>query len=392
MSRQINFLLMVPGILMATYWGIVKVGLPILPELSQHLQASDQQIQQVFSYAFFLSGVFPIIWGPIIDYYGFRRFSLVGGALFIVLGIYLSIASSFYLFSLAFIACCVLASAFVVIARTFPVVYFFDEKANVKRALSFAMVGGYSSAWLAPLISGYIAEYAYWPLVFYIMPVMMLIALCILLRVPEPKILPEKRHLLSSIRYMGMHLKLPSFRRHVLILASFGAFGQSIVIAIPFWLISAYHLSSSIVAYLLLPMLIPGVLSPLINQFVSKLSYKVALILNVILFSSAGIIAVILPFFNDLSMWWWVVPGVIVNISTVVAYPLSGVLGYRDITSNHSSASAILSLSLYACAGVIIYICSYIELHQFYLYGILMLFAALVASICTYKEVKALDR
>ncbi|WP_119343944.1 hypothetical protein [Facilibium subflavum] len=74
-----------------------------------------------------------------------------------------------------------------------------------------------------------------------------------------------------------------------------------------------------------------------------------------------------------------------------IAYPISGILGYRDITSNHSFASAIISLSIYCFAGIIIYLCSYITLSSFYIYGIIILIVSVIVMVITYKEITTLN-
>ena len=382
-------LIATPALLMAIYWGMVKVALPVLPQLSSYLHVSSRHIQQVFSYAFILSGIFPIIWGPVIDRVGVKKFSLAAGICFILVGIILALTANIYLFGVAFITACVLASAFVVIARTFPMLYF-KERETIKRSLSFALFGGFLAAWLSPLISGYVAEYIHWKLIFYLLPILMFLSIWMIFLLPKPVVAVEKRHIFTSVQSIYHHLRLASFRRHVVLLACYAAFAQSVVVSIPFWLVEIYHLKSSMVAYLLLPMLVPGIFSPLLNKILSKFNTRFTLFLNLGLFLLAGIIAIILPFLGELSVWCWVLPGVLVNFNIAIAYPISGVLGYRDIKTQLNSASALISLAVYASGGVMIFISSFISIHSFYIYGMLILLTGIVASTCTCKEAREL--
>ncbi|TNF69629.1 MAG: MFS transporter [Gammaproteobacteria bacterium] len=386
-----RLIIFTPPILFGMYWAMVKVSLPIVALLSNYFETSSQNIQQIFSIAFFLSGCFPMLWGPIIDNFELRKFILVNGIIFIILNVILSFSTNIYMFGLLFIAACSLSSAFVVVGRTFPFVYLKD-KSLVQKALTYGMFGGYFSAWIAPFISGYLAEHIHWRSVFYILPVLTIILIIIASRLPKQKEVVEKRTLVKNIVTMFTHFKIQSFRNNVLILGIFSFFAQSVLISVPFWLTDAYALKPYIIGYILFPMLLPGMLGPLMSRLIySKLTYKSVFYISSIMFVAGGIIAIILSLVlleTRLSYWWWVIPGALANFAVVAIFPVVSVLGYRDIKTGHNAASSVFSLALYCSGGIGIFVCSLISIHTFYIFGILMLIGITLSLMLFLQDYK----
>ncbi|MCF6765476.1 MFS transporter [Thiotrichales bacterium 19S3-7] len=379
-----DLLIFTPAILFGMYWAMVKVALPIVSFLPSYFGTSSATIQQIFSIAFFLSGCFPIFWGPLIDNFELKNFILMNGIIFIGISVILSFSTNIYMFAIFFITACSLTSAFVVVGRAFPFVYL-EGKTSVQKALTYGMFGGYFSAWVAPFVSGYLAEHVHWRSVFYIVPVLTIILIFIATKLPKQKQVTEKRTFLKNIITMFQHCKIQSFRNNVLILGLTSFFAQSVLISVPFWLTEAYVLQPYIIGYILFPMLLPGMIGPLLNKFVyNKLSYKTVFYIGFVIFVLGGVSAIILSVIilgMSISYWWWVIPGSLANLAVISIYPVVSFLGYRDIKSGHNAASSVFSLAVYCSGGIGIYFCSLISIHTLYTFGILMLIAITVALL-----------
>ncbi|MCP3679566.1 MAG: multidrug effflux MFS transporter [Gammaproteobacteria bacterium] len=262
-----KLLIILPGLLMGTYWGLIKVPLPALSELASYFHTNYHKIQQIFSMAFVITGISAIFWGPIIDKFNPKKFILVMAISIIIVSIILSFTTTLYAFSFLFGLCCIMTAALMILARTLPILCFSDE-AVIKKSLSNVMLCGYLCAWLAPLISGYLIRYTSWRSIFFIIPIVLLFIIFASRKIPQHiATMHQKKRFIENIRSMKRHLKLSSFSQNVTILAFSAGFAQSSLICVPFWVTSHYHPPSDIIAYLILLMLIPGFFAPVINKF-----------------------------------------------------------------------------------------------------------------------------
>ncbi|MCF6765478.1 MFS transporter [Thiotrichales bacterium 19S3-7] len=386
-----ELLIFTPAILFGIYWAMVKVSLPIVTLLPYYFDTTPQRIQQIFSIAFFLSGSFPILWGALIDRFELRRFILVSAMIFILLNIGLSFSTNIYMFGILFVLVCSLSSVFLVVGRTLPFLVL-NDKSQVQRALTYAMSGGYLCAWIAPFISGYLVVLFSWRSIFFIVPILAVILILIVLFLPKQKELVSRGGVLKNLLMMLTHCKKKSFRSNIIIIGLFAFFSQSALISTPFWLSEAYTLKSYNIGYILLPMLLPGILGPLLSRWLyKKLTYKAVFCISGMLFITAGFIAIFLSiiiYSVDLSYWLWVIPGVMVNLAMTFMFPIISLLGYREIKNNYNAASSVFSLSLYCSGGIGIYVCSFISIDTLYIWGILMLIAIVVASILFLQDYK----
>ena len=373
---DLKYLITIPALLTAIYWGMVKLCLPIVPHLSEHFNISHSSIQQIFSCAFLLGGISPVFWGPVVDNIGIKKFISIIGIIFIATSASIPFLTKAYFFGIFFITSCTIGSAFIVIARSFPMMYGISEKYK-KIAISSSIFGGYFSAWIAPFISGYLAVLLSWKLSFYIMPIIMIICVLMIRFINEPSTSKDKRVLIKSITSMYQIIKISSFNRPLMLLAAFAAFGQSMVISIPFLLINTYHIKSHMVALILLPMLLPGMLTIVVNKCSSIFKTKTILYFNIVFFNIAALILIILPCIGKISIWYWVIPGTIINLSTTIVYPILSIFAFKEIKTHHNSAAALIGLSTYSCAGILIFICSYI-ISCFYVYGLIMFLTGLM--------------
>ena len=55
MQLSYRYLIFIPMLLQASYWGMMKVALPILPSLPEIFNTSDHTVQMIVSLSFILS-------------------------------------------------------------------------------------------------------------------------------------------------------------------------------------------------------------------------------------------------------------------------------------------------------------------------------------------------
>ncbi len=373
MTLSYRYLVLMPMMLQAAYWGILKVALPILPSLPKIFDTSDHALQLIVALSFILSGLSPLFWGPLIDSMKFRRFILLSIMVGIALLIVTSTASDIYIFGVFYILGCIVACALTLCARSFPFIYFKDED-QIKKSMSLLIFGGYTGAFLSPYISGWVSAAFGWRYAFSVIVVWMFLIFLMVRMLKEDDPVGDKRHFLSNIKNMFQHFKRLSFRKSLLLFAVVNAIGQSYIISIPFWLSRVHDIPPQNIANYLFPLLLPGMVLPFFSAYLSRRFFdKFLMCVYIFIFMAAGVLCFVLYLITNVPLWAWVIPGVLVNITCVGIFPILSFNMFQNIKQNISAASGLVSLVCYTAGGIGMYISIYIGLDTFYLEGAFIL-------------------
>ncbi|MFT6835776.1 MAG: MFS family permease [Francisellaceae bacterium] len=387
MQLSYRYLIFIPMLLQASYWGMMKVALPILPSLPEIFNTSDHTVQMIVSLSFILSGLSPLFWGPLIDAMKFKKF-IVLVVLFSIVTLFITAsAKNIYIFGFFYISVCMLVCALSVCARSFPFIYL-EEGEKRRKSISLLIFGGYTGAFLTPYFSGWVSAEFGWRYVFGVISVLLLLIFSISLMLKDKENYGENRHFISNIKNMFQHFKIPSFRNGLIVSGSVSILGQSYLISIPFWLSRVHQVPSQDVANYLLPMLLPGMILPFFFPYIMrKFSDKFLMHGCLFILITAGFLCFILYLINDIPLWAWVIPGVLLNITAVGIFPILSINMFRDITKNISAASGFTSLVAYLSGGIGMYISIYISLDTFYLECIFILLMSLIFYLCIRSKV-----
>ncbi|CAH0538768.1 MFS transporter [Vibrio marisflavi] len=379
MSLNTRFMVYFPMLFMATFWGLMKVGLPIFPTMPSLLNTSEDTVRFIISLSFIFGGLSPLIWGPLIDKMQMKRFielvCVVGGVALVLA----SFANNIVFFGILF----VLASAFVsglsVCSRAFPVTYLKDPE-QVKHALSLTSFGGYSAAFLTPLLSGWISTWLGWRAVFLIIPIWLVAMFFLVRSLPGQSQSSGSLTFKQSLKQMGAHFQNRVFRKALIVVMCMASVIQSYYIAVPFWLTPVYHIQPDQVAYYLLPTLLPGIIyPPFSNYMIQKLGERFILNSMKACFLLAGVSAFVLSFAGNTISWLWLVPGFLATLYSVALIPILLFHTFNTIEEGKSSASGLIGVATYVSGGIGMLITVYINLHNFYWEGVFILVAALVS-------------
>lgn len=357
--------------LQAIYWGMMKVALPVLPQLHKIFNVSEHQVHSVVSLSFILAGLSAVLWGAIIDRLKLKTFILSTVFLLILSLIITTLTNYFWIFALFYILSCLIATSYSVYSRSFPLLYFKNELL-IKKSLSWRLIGGFSAAFLAPFIGGLISDHYGWHYTFIVIILWVLfIQIFVHFAIKDIPLLESHDSFISSIKQTLLHLKNRNFRRFLIILGCGNAISQSYIISIPFWLDKAYHIPIGNVAFYLFPLLFPGVVIPLISVHVMhRLEDKKIILFYFGLFILSGVLATCLGLIRlPLPAWIWVIPGVFANISMVGLGPRLAYYSLLNVTTNRNLASGLLSTFSYLFGGCGMYITLFIKLKTFYWEG-----------------------
>lgn len=385
--KKLNYLIILPTLLQACYWGMMKVALPILPKLHIIMGVSEHQIHLILSLSFILSGLANIVWGHILDRLSFRffiisTFLLCTGTLFLT-----ATAKNFWVFSIFYLFSCVILTSYSVYSRAFPGIYFTDPKA-IKTSLSFRLVGGFSAAFIAPFIGGIISSFFGWRYTFVVIIFWLFLIQIISSYFKFDKSFNPNNQAVNAVsilKIMRKQLKNKNFLKNLLILCCSYAVTQSYIISIPFWLDKYYSIPVHQVAFYLFPLLLPGMVVPLISSYLLKyFSQENLLKFYFILFASSGVLALLIWKLNFSTPWVWVIPGVFANIATVAMAPVINYRAIETITEYKSTASGLLGTCSYIFGGCAMYFTMFITLKTFYFEGVFILFIALIIFILLY--------
>ena len=373
MKLSYRYLILMPMMFQAAYWGMMKVALPILPSLPKTFDTSDHTLQLIVALSFILSGLSPIFWGPLIDSMKFRRFILFSVIISIVILIMTSTANDIYTFGVFYILGSTVVCALTVCARSFPFIYLKGEE-RIKKSMALLIFGGYTGAFLAPYFSGWLSAAFGWRYAFSVIVVWLLLIFLMVWMLKEDESVGEKRHFLSNIKNMFQHFKSRSFRKNLLMFGAVNALSQSYVISIPFWLARVHDIPPQDVANYLLPMLLPGMILPFFSAYLlRRFSDTFLMYVYFFIFMVAGVLCFVLYLMVNVPIWVWVIPGVLVNLTGVGIYPVISFNMFKEVKENISAASGLVSLVSYMAGGIGMYISIYIGLDTFYLEGVFIL-------------------
>lgn len=371
-------ILFFPMLLQGTYWGMLKVALPVLPHLSNIFHTSSHFIHLMLSLSFILSGLSSIIWGPLTNGINNRQFIfhvMIVGVFFMIT---LSLVQSFLIFFILYIASCVLINSFSVYSRAFAVLYL-PSPDSVKKSLSLRLFGGYTAAFLAPLMSGFICHYYDWRYSFYIVIFLLIFVYLVAWCIKDKKSSEERHSFLTDINAMKQHFKNKKFLYYLVILCCANGVTQSYLISTPFWLEDAYHVSMRDIGFYLFPLLFPGMRLPFLPAYIAR---HVSERKRTIMYVSVFIFAALLPFFliqlEKPPAWVWVMPGFFAGIGGVGLTPFITYNGLAQLESSRHAGSTILSVFSYLSGGVAMYFTLKIRIEDFYLEGIFMVSIALL--------------
>ncbi|MCP4473732.1 MAG: hypothetical protein GY821_04035 [Gammaproteobacteria bacterium] len=139
MALKKSSLVYFPMLIIAAYWGVFKVALPILPILSTAFHSPEHSFQYILSLAFILSGLSPIIWGAIIDSIRIRAFIITATISSIIFLLLVACSTNIILFGIFYIMGCIMINGLLGCARMLPFLYL-KEEVYMKRALSLRNV------------------------------------------------------------------------------------------------------------------------------------------------------------------------------------------------------------------------------------------------------------
>ncbi|MEM9242626.1 MAG: MFS transporter [Pseudomonadota bacterium] len=378
MKQKTTILLYIPALLIGSYWGYVKVALPVVPSLTQVFSIPESTIHRILSLAFFLSGLSGLIWGAIIDYMYIKRFIIMITLLGMIILSISAVSNHFLLWSTCYVFGAILLSGLLVCSRSFVMLYL-EKDNHIKKAFSIMVFGAYLSAFLAPFISGWTTTLLNWHYAFLVIPIMLLILLILSLRLgPQLKAPVGSLNIVNNISYMLHCVNEKTIRKLLIMCSATAAILQSYYIAIPFWLVSQYHIKAHNLAYYLLAMLTPGLLTPLIMpMLMEKFSEKTLCVYSAISLILAGLLASIFSVSRHLPSWIWLTPGILISLGTVILLPIVSLHIMKRSEGRYSIASSLLSVVSYVSGGIGIYITSYITLHTFYREAIFIVLATI---------------
>ncbi len=377
MALKKTSLVYFPMLIIAAYWGVFKVALPILPALSKTFHVPAQSFQYILSLAFISSGLSPILWGAIIDSIKIKSFIITATVASIIILLLVPFSKNILLFGILYVMGCTVINGLLGCARILPLLYL-KEEVYMKRALSLMMFGGYSAAFFAPFVGGWVYHLINWQAVFFVVPIWLLLILLLAVQLDSISQPLGRTTVLDNIKQLVFHLRNKKFLNSLLIQACYGGVVQSYYIAVPFWIIPAYHISPKNVAYYLFPMFFPGMIAPLIFNIEKRFfSDRTIVKFSILLFLLASIIPFLFLFVKG-NGWLGVAPAVLMTVGVVGLFPIISFNALDAIEKQHNAASSLFSIMTYSSGGIGIYITSFIDVKRFYLEGVFILVISLL--------------
>jgi MFS transporter, DHA1 family, multidrug resistance protein len=304
-----------PAVLFATYWGMVKVGLPVYPHLHALLGAQEHTIKLLVSLGFTCAGVAPLLWGPLSDVIGLRRTTLLLVILNVAAVALIVFAPGTTTFGIGLLAGCFVASGLISLGRVVPAVYLTDQTA-IRNSFSIAIAGGSLAAFLAPLFSGWVFDAMGWRAAFGVMLAWLVVAFVLVwVFLPRDQRGEKRGDPLIVVRGIRAFSKDPLFWTEIglggLPIGLISAF----LITSPFWLITGLHVGTGDFAYYLVaPLAALAGSSFLAQHLVKIISGHAVMLLSI----GAALLAAgwfwLLEFELSASPIAWTVPGVLIGI------------------------------------------------------------------------------
>ncbi len=371
--KKSTWLLLFPMLLQATYWGMLKVALPILPHINTIFNIPEHFVHAMLSLSFILSGLSSIIWGTVTNGINNKRFIfnvMIVGILFMIA---LFFTQTFWVFFLLYVASCVLLNSFSVYSRAFPVLYL-SSPDLIKRAFSFRLLGGFTAAFIAPLLSGFICHYYDWRYLFIIIIVWLVFVYFVALFIGNEEIKEKNKGHVSERKAMKMHLKNKNFLYYLIILCGGNGIAQSYVVSTPFWLENAYQIPMKDIGWYLFPLLLPGMLMPFVSTYLEKrLTERKKTTLYMSFFMVGGGLSFTFFLLETPPAWVWVIPGFFTNLGAVGLSPFITYNALASIDTFRNAGSTLLSIFSYLGGGAAIFLTLNIKIQNFYLEGIFLL-------------------
>lgn len=370
-----------PMILQIGYWGMLKLMVPVLPNLDTVFAVSTRDISTMVSLSFILSGCSSIIWGALIENRSNTAIMSAVVSSGIVALTITATTNTFWVFCIFYITSCIITNVFSIYSRHFPMMYLRDPAA-IKQSITLRLSGGYFATFFAPFLGGIISKYWGWRYSFLVIIIWLIIIYIISKNIGDPNIKYEDSTFWQTLTNSFSHLKNRRFRRNLAILSCGNAITQSYVVSIPFWLERTYHITADKIAfYYILPVLLPGIIAPLIPGYIAQHhnNDKIRIILYMTIFSIAGILPFVAIMPNRLPAFFWIIPGLLSNISMVALTPIISYNAFFQIKTAQNSASSLFSMCSYLSGGCAMYITlHHININNFYLEGVLILFMAII--------------
>ncbi len=376
--------IIVPLLFGASYWGMMKIILPILPHFPTIFNTSSQSIHIMISLAYSISGITGLAWGFVIDSFRPLKVVVVITVLCVITLIFISISKTLISFSLFFIACCSMMNFFSVYSRWYPTAVF-TNKDDVTNALSKRHLGGYSAAFLFPFMAGWVAYHFDWQYIFIIVVVWIVIVLCYQCLITHGKSFHTNQDhespTVSSNKLQIVYICLSNkgFLMNSLALCCVALVFQGYVVSLPFWLTKMHQSPVNIIALYLLPIFAPGIIFPLLyKQINARFSQSTLSMFCSGLFVFSGIFYLVLCSFSHVVSWLWVVPCAVITLCYTAVSPI---LSYNAITAipQHKGFSAgVLSFISYLAGGLGIFITLTISAASFYVEGFYLIFMAML--------------
>lgn len=385
MIKKQTYILFFPMMLQMGYWGMLKVALPILPHLDKIFNTSVVYITLMLALSFMLSGLSAIVWGPLLEHQTIKRVAFTVMCFGIITLTIVSLTQTFWIFFLFYIASCILISSLSVYSRAFPMLYLTDPEI-IKKSILFRLCGGYTAAFFAPLLGGFIGEYYGWRYLFLVIIVWLILLYCLARRIGNVSCPGKKTGFILNIKQMREHLKNRNFVFYLIILSCGNAVTQSYVVSTPFWLETTYHIPVHEIAFYLFPLLFTGMRLPFLPSYIArKVSERNRTILYMTLFISGGLMPFILMQLVDAPAWVWVVPGVLAAMGVVGMSPYLSYHAMKQLDTSFNSASSLLSICSYLAGGIAMSMTLHITIPNFYMEGVFILCLATIMCYLFWK-------
>lgn len=323
------------------------IYLPALPAMTHFFQASIADLQLTLSVYFLGRVVAFLIYGPLIDRFGYWRVSLFCIASFILATIICVISPTLPVLIIARFFQAAFIGAGSVIGRA-SVGYYFDKKKAIQTILitsPFALV----SAGIAPIIGGYSAQYLGWrnPFIFMVIfGLVMFILVFKYFRIDSTRLI-EKRHGLNFRQMVNQYvivMKNVQFIRYLSVSVGVFAIYYGFLTESPF-IFDRLGFSASHMSYFYLFLAIAYLIGSFTGRtYIKKVgSERIFQITLGILFLSI-LSLIVLPLFNIHPLLSFLVSILTMSLANGVLNPLSIISGIALFPESEGTASGLIGL------------------------------------------------
>lgn len=385
---QEKALVFYPMILMISYWVITKAGLPFVDQMSIFFNVSHQNIQQILSLSLIISSISPLLWGPLIDHIGLKRFAIIASNLSFVITAIMLLTTKIIIFTFTYIIATSIIFSLSVCSRSFPFIYF-DQIKQKQKAIAITFMGVYFCSFMIPFFSGWIGYYLGWQLGYSLVLAWLIIVLLAMYKLTEKDKPNEKLGFIKNIAMNFIHIKTKYFMRYTFFVAILNGIAWTYIIALPFWLANTFAINSKYIALYLFPLALPGLLCPIIVSILERFMRKDSIIkLGISIFLSGGVLAILLSLRTWNYAWIYIIPGVLLNLASAITFAITSTKVFTNVKSAFNAASGLFSLIQYFAFGVIVFIESYISIDKFYLEGLLICISGILLIILQKHKIK----